>query len=62
MTVVNEAYSESYWDSNPDVSVDGIIDSIMDRPPTVIDGTQYWTHDGQTQSFEVKLCLRIVEK
>ena len=53
--LVNESYSESYWD-NADRNVDDVIDEIMSA------GREgCWTHDGQTGSFEVKICRRDLE-
>ena len=57
--LVNEAYSESYWD-NCERDVDDILDEIMDKC-CEISGDTYWRHDGQTQSFEVKLSEREVK-
>ena len=37
------------------------LDEIMDDPPKLISGTQYWTYDGLSKSFEVKLCKRKIE-
>ena len=59
--LVNESYPESHWETNPDVNVDDILDKIMDDPPKLISGTQYWTYDGLSKSFEVKLCKRKIE-
>jgi len=56
--LVNEAYSESYWE-NCERDVDDIIDEIMDKY-CELSGDTYWRHDGQTQSFEVKLAEREV--
>lgn len=56
--LVNEAYSESYWD-NCERDVDDILDEIMDKC-CELSGNTYWRHDGQTQSFEVKLAEREV--
>ena len=54
--LVNEAYSESYWD-NSERNVDDILDEIIDQCYE-LSGSTYWRHDGQTQSFEVKLSER----
>lgn len=59
--LVNESYPESHWETNPDLNVDDILDEIMDDPPKLISGTQYWTYDGLSKSFEVKLCKRKIE-
>lgn len=58
--LVNESYPESHWETNPDVNVDDILDEIMDDPK-LISGTRYWTYDGLSKSFEVKLCKRKIE-
>ena len=59
--LVNESYPEAHWENNPDLKVDDILDDIMKDHPKVISGTQYWTYDGLSKSFEVKLCKRSIE-
>lgn len=59
--LVNESYPEAHWENNPDLKVDDILDEIMKDPPKVLSGTQYWTYDGLSKSFEVKLCKRSIE-
>jgi hypothetical protein len=60
--LVNESYPESHWENNPDLKVDDILDDIMKDQPEVLSGTQYWTYDGLSKSFEVKLCKRSIEQ
>lgn len=60
--LVNESYPESHWENNPDLKVDDILDDIMKDRPRVLPGTQYWTYDGLSKSFEVRLSKRNVEK
>lgn len=59
--LVNESYPDSHWENNPDLKIDDILDDIMKDPPKVLSGTQYWTYDGLSKSFEVKLCKRSIE-
>ena len=60
--LVNESYPEAHWENNPDLKVDDILDDIMEDQPKVLSGTQYWTYDGMSKSFEVKLCKRSIEQ
>ncbi len=60
--LVNESYPESHWENSPDLKVDDILDEIMKDQPKVLSETQYWTYDGLSKSFEVKLCKRSIEQ
>ena len=60
--LVNESYPEAHWENNPDLKVDDILDDIMTYKAKVLSGTQYWTYDGLSKSFEVKLCKRSIER
>lgn len=58
--LVVESYSEAYWENHKE-SVDDIVDHVLENSED-INGVTFWRHDGNNESFEVKLCRRNVEK
>jgi len=56
--LVKESYSEAYWENHKG-SVDDIVKHVLENSED-IDGVTFWRHDGNNESFEVKLAEREV--
>lgn len=56
--LVVESYSEAYWENHKG-SVDDIVDHVLENSEDIA-GVTFWRHDGNNESFEVRLGEREV--